>query len=146
MAVNFAKMTQSQGFSFGIPSGKLKTLYNEKEYRAGLSTPAEGTGGLKAPPKEEVVPTPVMDDVPNEDAETKAYLTRFLAAENEREFNKIWSFFATPMHRYYDLTSPTYESVPKTLCPYLGNYPQQLQRAFRHYPRGAKHLRPKNQF
>ncbi len=115
VAVNFAKLRDFQSFSFGIPAPLLRTLYKETQYRVSLKKAPEKEklhkAGAKDDPKEEITPADVaMTDDSNEEG-LKPLFTRFLAAEDKRDFDQIAPYLSEDMRRYYDLTTPSYEAM-----------------------------------
>jgi S1-C subfamily serine protease len=113
VAVNFAKLRDFQSFSFGIPAPLLRTLYSETQYRISLKQAPEGSKPVIAETKPDSKAVSTGGVKPGNEEQTKALLTRFLAAEDNRDFDQIYPYFAKPMRRYYDLQTPNYENMRK---------------------------------
>ncbi|MCB0744757.1 MAG: trypsin-like peptidase domain-containing protein, partial [Ignavibacteriae bacterium] len=100
IAINFAKTGDFQGFSFGIPSLALTNLYNNysnivtTDYITSNSTKAKEASTIK---RNEINYENIIRD--------------FLKAEENRDFDKIYSFFSPKFSRYYDIKTPNYSNL-----------------------------------
>lgn len=98
VAINYAKTGDFQGFSFGVPSGALVNLIEDREYLNSssddYSLSIANTNTLKSSPNNKTVD---YSDV----------IRNFLIAEESRDLGKIFSYFSPKCSRYYDLKYPT---------------------------------------
>lgn len=98
VAVNFAKTSDFQGFSFGIPVKKLIGLNNGD------------------------VVTKTENIIKNKEQKTKVVDSRidlvnviklYLEAEESRDFNTIFTFFSSDLKRYWNLNYPSYSELER---------------------------------
>lgn len=108
VAINFAGI--GEGFNFGIPSLALAKLYNDDSQNV---TPDEVTPDEVTP--DEIAPDEVAPDEETTDEETafKEIITGFIQAEDERDFNQIYSYFSPKISRYYDIKNPDRSKLEK---------------------------------
>jgi S1-C subfamily serine protease len=115
IAINFAKIIEDQGFSYGIPALALQELCNSVESYGFKSTPepetekSEETPRIEEKSEEKDLPPSKVD--PSFDELCQRQLRSFLKAEESRDFDEIYAHFADPMVRYYDLNNPDYKSL-----------------------------------
>lgn len=113
VAINFLKTRDYQGFSFGVPSIALYNLYNDnpiithKNKGQIVYSPNDTKG------KEKRLPEIVGD---NNQEETRKVdfskeIRNFISAEEQRDFDLIYSFLSPQFSRYYDLKSPSYSKL-----------------------------------
>ncbi|RXK88167.1 serine protease [Chlorobaculum sp. 24CR] len=121
VAVNFAKISDTQSFSFGIPKQPLLTLLNSSTgMEPGIHT--ERVKAANAPQAESVpisvpapVPAPVSTASP--DSQGEAYRTTirgFVVAEDSRDFDQIYGYFSDNLLRYWDMSKPSYDDLLKS--------------------------------
>lgn len=103
VAVNFAKVYDSQSFSFGIPVAALRSFYADENIASPTQTIA-APSPKPAPEQTVVKETPREIDFSNQ-------VRRFIEAEDSRDFDEIYSYFSPSMSRYYDLQNPTYSKL-----------------------------------
>lgn len=102
VAINFAKTREYQSFSFGIPAKSLTSLYNN-EINSVPIEPEQNTP--KASSSVEISE--------NYGHDFSKSIRDFLKAEEERDFDKIFSFFSPNLSRYYNILNPTYSRLQK---------------------------------
>ncbi len=112
VAVNFAKISDTQSFSFGIPKARLVSLmagttgdqpYLEAEKAASGSAPAT----VPATPPAQASPALQA----SRDEVYRNAIRGFVAAEDSRNFDRLYSFFSDNLMRYWDLSNPTYDDL-----------------------------------
>jgi S1-C subfamily serine protease len=112
VAVNFAKISDTQSFSFGIPKARLVSLmagttgdqpYLEAEKVASGSAPAT----VPATPSAQASPALQA----SRDEVYRNAIRGFVAAEDSRNFDRLYSFFSDNLMRYWDLSNPTYDDL-----------------------------------
>ena len=112
VAVNFAKISDTQSFSFGIPKARLVSLmagttgdqpYLEAEKVASGSAPAT----VPATPPAQASPALQA----SRDEVYRNAIRGFVAAEDSRNFDRLYSFFSDNLMRYWDLSNPTYDDL-----------------------------------
>ncbi|WP_055445533.1 S1 family peptidase [Lacinutrix himadriensis] len=99
VAVNFAKTGDFQGFSFGIPYLALTNLYNDQ---SNIVTSDYSISNTTAESNKNIV----SNNYEN-------IIREFLRAEEQRDFNKIYSFLSPKFSRYYDINKPNYSNLKK---------------------------------
>jgi hypothetical protein len=98
-AINFGKILEYQGFSFGIPSIALADLYYnhttefDQEY---LNLTSKELG---------------LDLTVPETLRFSSEIRGFLKAEGDRDFNTIYSYFSPQIRRYYDIINPDFSGL-----------------------------------
>lgn len=97
VAVNFAKTGDFQGFSFGIPYLALTNLYNDQ---SNVVTSEYSTSN-----------TIVASDKNIVSSDYRNIIREFLRAEEQRDFDKIYSFLSPKISRYYDINNPDYSNL-----------------------------------
>lgn len=112
VAVNFAKISDTQSFSFGIPKVWLVSLmagttgdqpYLEAEKVASGSAPAT----VSAQPPAQASPALQA----SRDEVYRNAIRGFVGAEDSRNFDRLYSFFSDNLMRYWDLSNPTYDDL-----------------------------------
>jgi S1-C subfamily serine protease len=98
VAVNFAKTGDFQGFSFGIPSLALSNLYNDNSNN--VTSDYNNSKSNK-----------VTYRIEKEKTNYENTIRDFLKAEENRDFDKIYSFFSPKLSRYYDINNPNYSKL-----------------------------------
>lgn len=112
VAVNFAKTQDYQSFSFGIPVAALIAFHNGEN----LSTTEESYVERRSErPSVREVTKEVVKEIDFSDR-----IRDFADAEEERDFDLIYSFFSPSPSRYYDIDNPTYTKL-KNRYEYLWN-------------------------
>lgn len=103
VAVNFAKVYDSQSFSFGIPVAALRSFYADENIASPIQT-------IAAPSPKPAPEQTVVKEVPKE-IDFSNQVRRFIEAEDSRDFDEIYSYFSPSMSRYYDVQNPTYTKL-----------------------------------
>ena len=99
VAVNFAKTGDFQGFSFGIPSLALTNLYENKsnsEFKNSYS---------------ESVAVSTSNKSTSSNINYSNTIRNFLKAEENRDFDNIYSYLSPRFSRYYDIDEPSYSKL-----------------------------------
>ena len=108
VAVNFAKISDTQSFSFGIPHKHLSALFSAVNYgEAALPAATISINGQQP----SVVPT-ANTQTPREQAYKNA-IRGFVTAEDHRDYNRLSGYFANGIKRYWNLEYPTAEDLAK---------------------------------
>lgn len=119
VAVNFAKVYDSQSFSFGIPVAALKNFCNVEN----IASPTKVFGFKPPKPSPGQTPKPSPDEPPKPSSDQTVskempkeidfsnQIRRFIEAEDKRDFDLIYSFFSPSMSKYYDIQNPTYTKL-----------------------------------
>jgi S1-C subfamily serine protease len=94
MAINFAGVRNSQSFNFGILAKHLRDLAGMKRVAAKKNTSED---------EEEASTSNEMDEV----------IRNYIQAEDDRDFETIWSFYDPMPQQYWDLKFPSKEAVRK---------------------------------
>lgn len=97
VAINFAKTGDFQGFSFGIPYLALTNLYNDQ---SNIVTSQYTTTNTIVASDKKIVSTNYEN-----------IIREFLRAEEQRDFDKIYSFLSPKFSRYYDINNPNYSNL-----------------------------------
>ncbi len=97
VAVNFAKTGDFQGFSFGIPYLALTNLYNDQ---SNIVTSEYSTSNTIVASEKNIASTNYEN-----------IIREFLRAEEQRDFDKIYSFLSPKFSRYYDINNPNYSNL-----------------------------------
>jgi len=115
VAVNFARVSDTQEFNFGIPVRHLIALT-----AAPAAKPLEITEPAipaPAPPRTSVnvlVTHTQLPAQPNEhDNDRKARIIGFIKAEDSRDFEQMTGYLSNPLKRYWSLTNPNLDEVRK---------------------------------
>jgi S1-C subfamily serine protease len=116
VAVNFAKITDTQSFSFGIPKKHLAELL--------LSAQGVEFGGysMRVNSARESVAVPAVPQAssqePAEPARQSskdevycAVIRGFVSAEDSRDFQRLYGYFSENLIRYWDISNPTYSDM-----------------------------------
>lgn len=92
MAINFAGVTNSQSFNYGILAKHLRDLAQMKHVKVPIQAADD-----------DITPADKMKDV----------IAAYIQAEDNRDFEAIWDFYAPLPQRYWDLKFPAKEAVRK---------------------------------
>jgi hypothetical protein len=92
MAINFAGVTNSQSFNYGILAKHLRDLAQMKHIKVPIQSADE-----------DITPADKMEEV----------ITNYVQAEDNRDFEAIWNFYAPLPQQYWDLKFPSKEAVRK---------------------------------
>lgn len=106
VAVNFAKISDTQSFSFGIPKKHLEALIG------GTSTddPIAYTTTIPSGSSSSSTAEPASMDSPHDEA-YKRTIRSFVAAEDSRNFDQLYSHFSSNNKRFWDIDYPTYDAL-----------------------------------
>jgi hypothetical protein len=107
VAVNFAKVSNTQSFGFGIPKIHLAALMNGDVpssvssgiAQVGGSGSGMGSSAISAPP------------VSSADERYRRVIRGFVAAEDQRDFERIYGYMSGNMRRYWDIDRPGREQL-----------------------------------
>jgi S1-C subfamily serine protease len=119
VAVNFAKISDTQSFSFGIPKARLVELLVTMAPGADAGVYAEGVASGNAPAAEPApAPTPVQAPASpalqaSRDEVYRAAIRGFVAAEDSRDFDRMYRYFSDSLMRYWGIQNPTYDELLK---------------------------------
>ena len=119
VAVNFAKISDTQSFSFGIPKERLVELLGTTASGADAGAYAERVVSDSPPaaaPAPAPSPAPATAPVSpalqaNRDEVYRNAIRGFVAAEDSRNFERMYSYFSDNLIRYWDLSNPTYNDL-----------------------------------
>lgn len=103
VAVNFAKISDTQSFSFGIPKERLTNLLaaaTEREPYLEVKETERGSAPVSVPA------LPV-----NRDEEYRNAIRGFVVAEDSRDFDRLYGYFSDNLIRYWNLSRPTYDDL-----------------------------------
>ncbi|WP_241143742.1 S1 family peptidase [Cognataquiflexum rubidum] len=103
VAINFASVTNSQGFNFGVPASHLLSLYNEKpgfSNELKKSTSTSETGVPKSSFNDDKVPVDFTTTI-----------KEFIESEDDQNFSKIINFFSDDVIKYWELRYPTGDEI-----------------------------------
>lgn len=106
VAINFAKTSDFQGFSFGIPSIALHNLYNDKPIQA-FQNESQIAYKKESLPENNVS----KNNTTTKETDFSQEIRGFVKAEEKRDFDLIYSFLSPHFSRYYDMTSPNYSKL-----------------------------------
>lgn len=123
VAVNFAKISDTQSFSFGIPKERLVELLGTTASGAESGAYAERVASDSPPaaapaPAPAPAPSPAPATAPvspalqaNRDEVYRNAIRGFVAAEDSRDFDRLYSFFSDNLMRYWDIPNPTSDDL-----------------------------------
>jgi len=109
---NYAKIKETQSFSYGIPVKKLIDLYS-----GNLASQSKPVKPLPASDTDHPSPNPSDESIPNKPTRHIVFndfsdiIRQFLQSEDEREFSKIYSFYADTIRRYWTINNPSYQDL-----------------------------------
>lgn len=108
VAINFAKTSDFQGFSFGIPSLQLTSLYNNSPINI---TEVNQTNKLSNTNE-------IKKETNISEAKSDYYyenqIKELLKAEDQRDFNSVIKFYdLNNLKRYWDNSNPSYDDLSK---------------------------------
>lgn len=95
VAVNYAKVSEFQGFSFGIPAIHLSDLYFKEESNSSIENTYKYTS-IESWSKTE------------EEVDYSDKIESFIEAEDSRDFSDIYKHFSPDLERYWDVPDPSY--------------------------------------
>ncbi len=98
VAINFAKTGDYQGFSFGIPAIALSSLYKSHSH---IVTTDYSTTRPNLTTTETTLSVVNYENIIHD----------FLQAEENRDFEIIYSYFSPKFSRYYDINTPNYSKI-----------------------------------
>jgi S1-C subfamily serine protease len=112
VAVNFAKISNTQNFSFGIPKKHLVKLlgssvgvqqggYSERVKSATESAVTSESSPVSASPALQA----------SRDGEFQAAIRGFVEAEDSRNFDRLYGYFSNNLLRYWHIMNPTYNEL-----------------------------------
>ncbi|WP_370390224.1 trypsin-like peptidase domain-containing protein [uncultured Winogradskyella sp.] len=109
VAVNFAKMRDYQGFSFGVPKKKLELLYtdntsyavNERNSNYPRNNSAQGQNSSEY----------TSSGSSNSNIDYHSIINNFLEQEDSRNFSSIYNFYSPNIKRYWNVDYPSYEQL-----------------------------------
>lgn len=108
VAINYAKTSDFQGFSFGIPSLQLTSLYDNSAFnnnRANQTNVLTKTNEIK---EESGINNPKSDDY------YKNKIKGLLKAEDKRDFSTVINFYdLNNIKRYWNNSNPSYDDLSK---------------------------------
>jgi len=96
VAINYAGVTNSQSFNFGILAKHLKNMMMN-----------ESSESSHRKPVEENTPSPDEASSSKTKIDYEAKITDFVTAESSRNFEDIYAYFSPNMRRYWDLKNPS---------------------------------------
>jgi len=108
VAVNFAKISDTQSFSFGIPKKHLVALIGGTTADEPIAYTATIPDGNTSSSPEE----PASMDAPRDEA-YKRTIRSFVSAEDNRNFDQLYSHFSSNNKRFWDIDYPTYDVLYK---------------------------------
>lgn len=98
VAINFAKVGETQSFNFGVPARYLIDLSNSD---------------VEILPKNNIKANPPLENVTVK-TDIKRVVRNFIDAEDERDFEKIYKYFSNDVVRYYNNYYPSYTDLKKS--------------------------------
>lgn len=109
IAINFAKIEDFQGFSFGIPSYQLANLYKNASYVDQEPLTVKSNISTKNKIEESS-----NRNLPKSDSYYQSEIRSLLEAEDQRDFNQVIKYYdLKKMKRYWDHQSPSYDDLSK---------------------------------
>lgn len=108
VAVNFAKTADYQGFSFGIPSPHLTSLYNTSPF---LDI---GIGQTDVSANTAIMKEESETKEPKSDIYYHNQIKELLKAEDDRDFNTVVNYYDLDnIKRYWDIINPSFDDLSK---------------------------------
>lgn len=105
VAVNFAKISDTQSFSFGIPKKHLVALIG------GTAVGEQASNFASVPALNPPATSVSSSFVNNRDESYRQTIRGFVASEDSRNFDRLYGYFSSNIRRYWDLTNPTYDDL-----------------------------------
>jgi S1-C subfamily serine protease len=108
VAINFAKIKETQSFSYGIPVKNLFDLFSGSiASQNDFAKPARHVNEDNTTRNNPAVKTTKINK-PQDYSET---IRQFLKAEDERDFSKIYSYYADTLRRYWNINNPSLQDL-----------------------------------
>ncbi|WP_242203229.1 trypsin-like peptidase domain-containing protein [Aestuariivivens insulae] len=108
VAINFAKTIDYQGFSFGVPSIQLTSLYNNNPIRNTYVNQTNEVNNVKE--KERELEKKII--TAKSDSYYENQIKELLKAEDERDFNTVANYYdLNNIKRYWDNSNPSYDDL-----------------------------------
>ncbi len=110
VAINFAKTSDFQGFSFGVPSIQLTSLYNNNPIKNTYVNQTNEVNNFKEQVREQE--TRISTAKPDSYYENQ--IKKLLKAEDKRNFNTVINYYdLNNIKRYWDNLNPSYDDLSK---------------------------------
>ncbi len=110
VAINFAKVSNTQGFNFGIPVNYLSDLI-----KAPVGQPQQEPAARPAPTLPSLVESPPSIHRDGSEEIRKSSIAGFVKAEDARDFERMTSYLTPQLTRYWDLQNPGRDDIRKRL-------------------------------
>lgn len=110
VAINFAKTSDYQGFSFGVPSIQLTSLYNNNPIKNTYVNQTNEISKVKRQEKKQEVKI----NTAKSDSYYENQIKELLKAEDQRDFNAVAKYYdLNNIKRYWDNSNPSYDDLSK---------------------------------
>jgi hypothetical protein len=106
IAVNYAKISNTQNFNFGIPIKQLIALAKNMTNQNG-----EIYKNTYSSEKTITTKPETLEQSDNKDDEHKALIRSYMKAEDSRNFDLLFNYISPSITRYWDIIKPTRDDL-----------------------------------